>query len=204
METEKLPIAHLYRKVLFPFCNLSITSGLSVFSRVKSGDRVLAFPVRNVWDLLFPRDRIATLSEVVEVKREEDVSTIQLKGIRRIRLKKVVRFFHGLYAQIQDEDGAGNEKLREELRKKSQELVFLINVEESDKLIHLLNFLVDMRQLTDFISNYFVLKFPRRFQIYEEVDVTSRAKILISVLDSMIEEMKKKRKEKEYEEKPEQ
>ncbi len=154
---------------------------------------MLAFPVRSIWDIIFSRNRIATLSEVVEVSKENKISTIHLKGLKRIKLKKIVRFFHGMYEPVSEGKIQGNEKLREELRKKSQEMVFLINVEESDKLIHLLNFLVDLYQLTDFISNYFVLKFPKRFHIYNKIDVVDRAGFLISVLDDMIAEIKQKR-----------
>jgi len=84
--------------------------------------------------------------------------------------------------------------INEELRKKSQELIFLINVEESDKLIKLLNYIFDLNQMTDFISNYFVMDFPARYRLYNETDTKKRSHMLLSELTALINRLTKKRK----------
>ena len=74
----------------------------------------------------------------------------------------------------------------DELRKKAQELVFLINIEESDKLIKLLGYIVDLAQMTDFISNYFVMDFRTRYRLYRQVDIQKRGEMLAETLDELI------------------
>ncbi len=193
MNTEKIPVIYLYKKILFPFCNLSIQSRLKMFKNMKPGDHLLIIPVRNIFDIVFYGNRLATLSEIAEIKPENGVSKVQLKGIERVRVKKISGIFHGQYEPAEKADAGEYERLREELRKKSQELVFLINMGESDKLIHLLKFLVNIQQLTDFIANYFVLKFPSRYDMFNELDVEKRAGALISILDGLIAELKKRK-----------
>ena len=193
MNDRSLPIVYLQKQVVFPYCNVSFRSASRTLSGVSQGDRVVALPVRTVLDGLFPRGRLATLSEVVEIQREDDAWNVQLKGVSRVTIRRVARFSAVEYDTIDETERAGQERLREDLRKKSQELIFLINVNESDKLIHLLNFLVSLPQLSDFVSNYFILKFPRRYEIFVERDVELRARKLLVVLDELIADLKGKR-----------
>jgi len=193
MNDRSLPIVYLQKQVVFPYCNVSFRSASRTLSGVSQGDRVVALPVRTVLDGLLPRGRLATLSEVVEIQREDDSWNVQLKGVSRVTIRRVARFSAVEYDTIDETERAGQERLREDLRKKSQELIFLINVNESDKLIHLLNFLVSLPQLSDFVSNYFILKFPRRYEIFVERDVELRARKLLVVLDELIADLKVKR-----------
>ncbi len=192
-QSNKLPVVPLYRKVVFPFCNLSFASSLKILGGVKAGDKIIALPVRSFWDVFFRGRKIAVLSEVAEVKHEDGSSELQIKGIERVRLVKSRGIFFAEYEKAEIPGEGDQERLREELRKKSQELIFLINMGESDKLIHLLNFIVELRQLTDFISNYFVLKFPRRYLILNEPDPSIRARTLLDLLDELIGELKAKK-----------
>ncbi|HSV95749.1 MAG TPA: LON peptidase substrate-binding domain-containing protein [Spirochaetota bacterium] len=193
MKEKSLPIIFLQKQVVFPYCNVSFSSGNKNLAKISQGDRVVALPVRTVLDVLFPSGRMATLSEVVEIKREERAWSVHLKGISRVRLGRLSRFANAVYEGVDEVERPGQERLREDLRKKSQELIFLINVNESDKLIHLLNFLVNLPQLADFVSNYFILKFPRRYEIFIEGDVELRARKLLAVLDDLIADLKAKR-----------
>ncbi len=192
-QSNKLPVVPLYKKVVFPFCNLSFASSLRILGGVKAGDRIIALPIRSRWDVFFRGGKIAVLSEVVEVKHEDGSSDLQIKGIERVRLRKSRSVFYAEYERAEAAGEGDQERLREDLRKKSQELIFLINMGESDKLIHLLNFIVELRQLTDFISNYFVLKFPRRYEMLNEPDPSVRAKALLGILDELIGELKDKK-----------
>jgi ATP-dependent Lon protease len=193
MNSSKLPIIYLYKKIVFPFCNLTVQSRLGMLKNAKTGDSVLAYPVRHMLDLVFHRNRLATRAEIAEIKLEGAVAVIQVKGVERVRLRGIHRLFYGLYDPVEKPPAGENERLREELRKKSQELVFLINMGESDKLIHLLKFLVSIHQLTDFIANYFVLKFPLRYEMYSKLDAEERARSLVTILDGLIAELKRRR-----------
>jgi hypothetical protein len=193
MKSVDTAVVYLYRAVLFPFCNLTLSLRMKRYGSLEAGNRVIAFPVRNIIDVLFPGGRVATLAEVVEVKQSEGAVHLQLKGLSRVRIGRVRRFFTAGFEVEEGDDKKGRKKLREELRKKSQELIFLINAEESDKLIHLLNFIVNLGQLTYFVTNYFVLRFGMRFLIYRESDPEKRAASLLAVLDELIEGFKEKK-----------
>ena len=189
----QLRIFYLKKKILFPGCMINVSINPSDISgQLKKGEKILAYSIRNYFDILFCRNRTATLSEISEIETGESVK-IQLKGLMRVRLKKISKKQNAFFKVMMDETGEVQETLREELRKKSQELVFLINVEESDRLINLLNFMVEPSQLTDFLANYFILDFPQRYVLYYELDVKKRSLKLITILDALIEKLKKKR-----------
>jgi len=93
-----------------------------------------------------------------------------------------------------DEKVHVNADITEKLRKKAQELIFLINVDESDKLIHLLNFISDGVQLSDFIANYFILDYNERVALLNTTDVTSRINTLLQLLTMLIDNIQHKRR----------
>ncbi|TAL35266.1 MAG: hypothetical protein EPN93_10730 [Spirochaetes bacterium] len=193
MDSIRLPLVYLYRKVVFPHCNLAFPVRSKSAARLKQGEKICALPVRGLRDFLPFRARLATIAEVLDVKGEGETAEITVKGVSRARIVKLAGVFSAIVKPVPEEGGAQLERVREELRKKAQELIFLINVDESDKLIHLLNFLVNLHQLTDFISNYFILRLPRRFEVFMETDVEKRAGMLLSTLDVLIDELKNKR-----------
>lgn len=193
MGKGRLSIFYIYKKVLFPYCMIFFKTASKHYKDVKKGDMIVVLSIRNAIDILFARKSIATLSEVVNIKFEDNLYRVQLKGISRVKVKKVYRLRIADYEEIGQPGILVNEKLIEDLRKKTQELIFLINVKESDKLIHLLNFISSLNQLTDFISNYFIVKYSRRLAIFNELDVEIRARQLIRILDSLIKKFKDKR-----------
>ena len=186
-------LLYTYKRVLFPYCTISFRTKAGFIATLKSGDLILAVPIKNFIGVLFSRNKIATLSEVISIKHEKDNYVLQLKGIVRVRLKRVAKFRNAAYTIIEEDDITGEDELIDGLRKKSQELIFLINVSESDKLIHLLNFLNNLGQLTDFISNYFIVRFNDRYKIYKELKVKRRAQQLIEVLKILNERLKNRR-----------
>jgi ATP-dependent Lon protease len=193
MGKRKLSIFYIYKKVLFPYCMLFFRTSSKHYQNVKKGDMILVLSVRNFIDILFARRSIATLSEVVNIKFQDNLYRIQLKGISRVRLRKIYRLRVAEFEEIVEREMLVNEKLIEDLRKKTQELIFLINVKESDKLIHLLNFISSLNQLTDFISNYFIVKYTKRHAIFNELNVEIRARQLLKILDNLIKKFKDKR-----------
>lgn len=193
MESLNTKIFYLKKKVVFPHCTMTVTLTLSEYSHALSvGEIILACPVRTIMDIALPFRRIATLAEVMEINEEKNAVTLQLKGTARARIRRIRKLNRADYEivvpQIQD---AG--ELKDRLRKKSQELIFLINVDESDKLITMLNYLVEIHQLSDFVANYFVLDFRQRYRIFVESDLAKRGRLLIKILDLLIGRMKKRR-----------
>ncbi len=192
---QSLRIFYLRKRILFPFCTLAVTVKQTDDSKsIKSGDRIIAFTVRTMVDILLYKNRFATLAEVADVSEDGRTVKLMLKGLSRVRLTRLLKFKNAEFNFIDLNKAEPNESVMESLRKKSQELVFLINVDESDKLIKLLDFIVDLNQMTDFIANYFVMDFTKRFRIYKEIDTARRGQQLITELTEVINKMTKKRK----------
>ncbi|MBN2159837.1 MAG: LON peptidase substrate-binding domain-containing protein [Spirochaetes bacterium] len=196
MQERRLKIFYLKRKVIFPYCTLAVfVKQTEESGEIRKGDRILAYAIRSTLDLIFYRNKLATLSEVLDAKIDKKMIKIMLKGLERVKLKKLVEYRHAEFEFISPSKTEQNESVMDELRKRSQELIFLINVEESDKLIKLLNYIVDLNQMTDFIANYFIMNFRTRRRLYNITDAHRRALLLISELEALIRRLTKKRKE---------
>ncbi len=196
MEDKSSKIFYLKNKVVFPYCTINVIVAQSDSSdSIKKGDKILALPVKRLFDAVFYKNRIATLTEVLEKNNTDDKIKIQLKGLSRVRIKKIYRQQTADYSLISENGEKGSEELIENLRKKSQELIFLINVVESDKLIDLLNYISDIHQLMDFISNYFVLRFKGRYRLLNELNLIKRSNRLIRIMDDLILKIRKKNKD---------
>lgn len=188
-------IFYLHKRVVFPHCTTLYRISEKEFTGLEMGEKVLAFPTRGIFDTILSRFKIATLSEITNIDKDGKQFRVQLKGISRTRVRNVSRFRDAAY-EIIDEPEINDEDLIESLRKRAQELIFLINVNESDKLIHLLSFLSDLSQLTDFIANYFIVDFPGRYSIFNEMKIEKRALKLITILDDHILQIKKRQEKR--------
>lgn len=202
MEQPGLKIFYLKKRIIFPFCSLVVfVRPTEESGAIRKGDRVLAYTIRSTIDVLWHRNRTATLAEVTDVQADEKAIKIFLKGLSRVSLKRIIRYrlaeFEPAAPQSAPADARGS--TRDGLRKKAQELVFLINIEESDKLIKLLSYIVDLEQMTDFISNYFVMNFRTRYRLYRQTDIQRRGEMLGEALDALIRKMSKKRKKPDHE-----
>jgi len=153
------------------------------------GEKIIAFPLRSFLDMLLYRKKPATVVEIVKVEKKENKVYLELKGLSRIYLRKISRLRKAEFILIEEPPVDVSLPLWEDLRKKSQELIFLINVEESDKLISLLAYIINMHQLTDFVTNYFVMDFPQRYRLFKELDAAERGKTLLAILDQLIIKM---------------
>lgn len=191
---DKKKIYYLKRKIIFPHCVTSVLlrrSGSS--ASVERGDVIIAYPIRHMLDLILYRRSIATLAEVTDVAEAEGSLTLSLRGLARVRLGRIDRNQTAQYRPCAAKTPHDADALREELRKKAQELIFLINVEESDRLISLMSYLVDLEQMSDFISHYFILDFRDRHVLYRETDASRRTGLLIPLLERVIDNIKKRR-----------
>jgi ATP-dependent Lon protease len=194
MKNYSSRIFYLREKVVFPYCAMRVelkagplSSGLS------AGNTVITYPIRSLLDIFFNRRRMGTLVEIVGVEETGETVRLDIKGLSRVRIRRIRRLREASFVISEDTNSSQAQRLMEDLRKKAQELIFLINVEESDRLIGLLNYLVSINQLVDFITNYFVLDFPQRFRLLNETDVEKRGIMLQNVLDSLIGRMNERR-----------
>ena len=194
MEQQTLKTFFLKRKIIFPYCTLAVFVKPTEDSKeIRTGDRILAVPVRSTLDIAWRRKRLATLSEVVETEPDGESIKITLKGLMRVNVTKFATYRSAEFRMLPPRTTESHDWTNETLRKKAQELVFLINVEESDKLIKLLNYILDLNQMTDFIANYFVMDFAARYRLYREIDVANRSRMLTVELTSLIRRLTKKR-----------
>jgi ATP-dependent Lon protease len=136
---------------------------------------------------------VGVLAEVLKVELLNKQYVVSFKGISRARVDKRHSLWTCSYTVI-DEKAHINAEMTEKLRKKAQELIFLINVDESDKLIHLLNFIPDGVQLSDFIANYFILDYNERVALLNNTDVTARINTILQLLNLLIDNIQHKRK----------
>lgn len=193
MKQFSLKIFFLKKKIVFPYCIINVTLGSTNRLRgIKNDDKIIAYPIRNIFDIIFNKNKLATLSEIVDIKATEKLLTIQLKGLSRVRINKINQFETADFEIINENITDSLEELRGELRKKAQELIFLINVKESDKLIDLLNYLANINQTADFITNYFIMDFSNRYILFNKLDIEKRSRTLILILNNLIKEMKEK------------
>lgn len=190
MNHEKIKVFFLYNKVLFPHCINNVSLRLSSFSQsLNKGDKIIAFPIRNLFDIFIIKRRISVYTEITDLEKKNDRVHLQLKGISRVYIKKFTGIHEASYEEVQAQVVNSEPDLLKNLRKRAQELVFLINVEESDRLIELMNFLFELNQLTDFITNYFVLNYKQRIKLLNETDVIKRSRRLLAILNKLIKKM---------------
>jgi len=190
MNTQTVKVFFLNKKVLFPHCTTNVSLRHSAFSEsLKKGDKIIAFPIRNLFDILLIKNRISTIAEIVDLEAGRERIILHLKGITRVYVKKIKGIHEASYEIISSELNISDPELLKELRKKAQELVFLINVEESDRLIELMNFLFELGQITDFIANYFVLDYKLRIELLNNTDIKKRSIRLLTKLNQLIKKM---------------
>ncbi len=192
-EIMRLPVFFLYRRVVFPFCPLEIKSANPLPEDIGEGGEVIVMPVKNMVGLVFSRGNTGVRSQVLSAVREADHYLIKFQGIRRVHIKKVRSLKTAEFYEFLQEDERECRDVLEQLRKKAQELIFLINTDTSDRLIRLLEYIADLSQLTDFIGNYFVLDFPRRLKLLKTLSPERRAQLLVKMLVDIISYYKKKK-----------
>jgi len=179
----------LKKKVLFPHCTLDVTvKNSNITSNINAGTEIITLPVKNILNFLFLKSKIATLSEIINIEKTDKYTKLKLKGLSRVKIIKSSKFNVIKYNNISTSTDNLSEIVKE-LKLKAQQLIFLINVNESDRLIELLNYLIDSNQITDFIANYFILDFKSRMRIFIESDPDKRSSILLKKLDLLIEKI---------------
>jgi len=190
MNQEIVKVFFLYKKVLFPHCTTNVRLRHSRFSdSIKKGDKIIAFPIRNLFDILLIKKRVATFAEITELETDKERINLHLKGLTRVRVKNIRSIHEATFEIIHPDVTSSDPELLKELRKKAQELVFLINVQESDRLIELMNFLFELNQIADFITNYFVLDYKLRIELLNDIDVKERSSKLLIKLNQLIKKM---------------
>lgn len=192
MNKTPLNIFYLKKKVLFPHCSVTVRMRSSKHTlSLSAGDKIIVYSLRYFTDLILVKKRVSTLAEITSVEKDGKIIRFQLKGLRRVKVTSIRKFHQALYVEIPEDNAPQDQALTKELRKKAQELIFLINVEESDRLIELMNFLIDLGQITDFISNYFVLDEGMRSELLNETDISARSRLLQKKIQQIIEKIGK-------------
>ncbi len=191
MNSEALKVFLLKKKVLFPHSNQNMIIRKTEFSSaMRAGDRIITYPIRNIFDLLLFKRRISTLGEITELNADKNIIRFQVKGICRVRIRALKKFREAFFYQVESSPVKNEMVLCRELRTKAQELIFLINVDESDRLIALLNFLSDLGQISDFIANYFILDNSLRIELLNETDIMRRCDKLNGIIAKLINNFK--------------
>lgn len=191
MNSEALRIFFLKKKVLFPHSNQNMIIRKTALSEgLRAGDRLIAFSIRNIFDILLLKHRIATLAEITEIITDKNILRLQVKGICRVKIRSLRKLREAYFDTVESAPVKNEMAMCRELRTRAQELIFLINVDESDRLIALLNFLSDLNQISDFIANYFILENRLRIALLNETDITRRCEKLNGIIAKLINNFK--------------
>ncbi|HRU66111.1 MAG TPA: hypothetical protein P5566_09845, partial [Spirochaetota bacterium] len=158
---------------------------------LKVGQEIIVYPIRKFTDLFQLKKRVSTLAEISSVEIKGKIVVLQLKGLKRVKVTKLYGIHLAEYITLAEELSNYDKALTVELRKKAQELIFLINVQESDRLIELMNFIIDVSQISDFLSNYFVLDDETKIELLNKTDISDRSKLLQSKIEQVIEKLGK-------------
>jgi len=188
-----LPLFFLYRKVLFPHCSMEVKLKPGPAGDLRENGEAVVLPVRTMLGLAFARGRTAVRARVAKVDDSGGLRRVEFQGLGRVKILRITDLKYAAYLDVPEGHGEADQEWLEKLRRKAQELVFLINVDTSDRLIHLLEYIVSLGQLSDFLANYFVLRFSRRQRLIRIADPVKRADLLISLLDKIIKAYKKKK-----------
>ncbi len=188
-----LPVFFLYKKALFPHCSLEAALKPGQAGDLRENDEAAVVPVRSVLGPFFSRGRAAVKARVAGVSESGGNRRVELYGLGRVKIIKLIDLKYALCRGVPELSGDDDREWLEKLRRKAQELVFLINVDTSDRLINLLEYIAGLGRLTDFLANYFILRFSRRVLLVKTADPVKRARILFSFLEKIIEAYKKKK-----------
>lgn len=195
-EQGEARVYYLRERVIFPYSRQNVTLPLAPDTRnLEEGIRLIAYPIRCLTDILMYRFRTATLVEVISSEIKDDSCRVTLRGISRVRITRLHSVTRASYRVQKDVYVEDNFDSVDRLRRKAQELVFLINVEQSDRLISFLGFLTHPSRLTDFIAHYFVNGYGRRYRLLKTGDPLKRNNQLLVILDRLIRKIKKRRPE---------
>lgn len=193
-EQGEARIYYLRERVIFPYSKQNVSLPLSAETRnLEEGIRLIAYPIRCLTDILMYRFRTATLVEVISSEIKDNSCRVTLQGISRVRVTRLHSVTRASYRLLRDQDVEDPGDSVDRLRRKAQELVFLINVEQSDRLIAFLNFLTHPSRLTDFISHYFVNGYRQRYRLLKDNDPRKRNNLLMVLLDRLIRKIKKRK-----------
>ena len=193
-ENERtLPAFFLYRRVLFPHCTLDVKVSPVLAGSIRESSEMVVIPLRYMLGLAFTRGVIGTRATVESLQEDGTDFRLRFKGQGRVRVKKVRSLRDAVFTDLESGPEPADAERHEMLRRKAQELIFLVNVDSSDRLIKLLGFISSLRQFSDFVGNYFVLAYSRRKKLLDTIDAGKRAGRLIAMLDAIIRDLKKKK-----------
>jgi ATP-dependent Lon protease len=188
-----LPVFYLYRRVLFPHCTLDVKVSPALAGRLSESAEMVVIPLRYMAGLAFTRGVMGTRARVDSLREDGTEFRLQFKGLSRVKVKKVRSLRDAVFTELENGPETVDPERHEMLRRKAQELIFLVNVDSSDRLIKLLGFISSLRQFSDFVANYFVLAYSRRKKLLNTVDPGKRADRLMTMLESIIRDLKKKK-----------
>jgi len=192
MKKKNCQIFYLKKRVLFPGTTVTVSIPNSKISTIiEKNSKIIAYPIKSFLDIILYRKKTAILTEIFKINKNKNKTTLTLKVIKRVKILKIKKFFIADYIEINEKIKKDELQLKNLLIKKAQELIFLIDVEESNKLIYLLQYITELRQLTDFIANYFFLDFNKRYKLLNNSDPVSRAEILLLKMQQSIKKLQK-------------
>lgn len=183
-------VFYLKRQVVFPHSRVTVTVPLSETSRhLKKGDNLVSCPVTTMADLIPLGSRTGTLCQVTGMTIKNASVVLNLSGLSRVRINMSWPVTQSPWEKVTTPEHEINDSQEEQLRRKTQELIFLINVKESDRLIGLLPYLTLPGQLSDFTAHYFITSYRKRVRLLRQTDPTKRNVMLLKFIETLLKKI---------------
>ena len=184
-------IFFLNKRVIFPNTSTHLYIDISPSSQdISVGDTIIFAPVNGILSLFYTKKKFGSLCRILD--KQELTSQIKLKIVckDKVAITKVDNLKNATYSRL-NEKNTPNNPVIEKLKKRSQELIFLINIKESEKLIELLNFAIDSVKMIDFISDHFITKFSHRYKIFNSDTIENRATLVLNHITKIVNKINK-------------
>jgi ATP-dependent Lon protease len=192
MLPEPIPLFFIKKKVVFPHARIKVSvPRTSNTEELSQGMDITAAPMSSLLNLCPMTEKRGTLCEILSIDRKDNVIRMELKGKSRVIMETISGFRQASVSLLREEEEDG--ETSDILRKKAQELIFLIDVQESDRLISLLPLMNEPGQLSDFVGHYFITDFRKRAKLLKEESPDKRNRYLLKEITRLIMKMRIKR-----------
>ena len=179
-------ILFLNKRIIFPNTSEHLYfENSQLIQKISVGENVIFAPVRGVFSLFSKKRKIGSLCLILGKQELSSQVKLRISCKEKVIITKVDKLKYASYSTIAERI-TPNTPIMEKLKKRSQELIFLINIKESDKLIEMLNFTIDLTKMMDFISDHFVTKFSNRYKIYNCINSENRAKLILNEITDIV------------------
>ena len=184
-------IFFLKKRVIFPNSISDIDLKKTPLSTdISIGEEIIFSPIRNIFTIWTHSYKYGSLCRILDKEEIKSQYKFKIKCTEIVKIKHISKNNMVSHLPILIDIPTNNYTM-DKLKKKSQELLFLINIKESDQLIDLLNFSINPIQNINFVTDHFITKFSHRYKIYNCSSIEEKAKIVLKHITKIVKKLDK-------------